>query len=117
YGGGDGATSSADDEDLHLAQLSHRHQQLEVAEVARHRGAHVAGEVLVADARDGDGPDARDVDHAVAIDDRAEIHVDLAPGAHEELVAGPDDVVARDRDVLDGGESTGRFNQVEAEDL
>ena len=76
----------------------------------------MAGEVLVAHAGHGDRADARDVDHAVAVDHRAEVDVDLAPGAHEELVARANYVVAGDRDVLDGRESSRRFKQVEAED-
>ncbi len=84
-------------------------EHLEVAEVARERTLHVLAEVLVLHARDADRADARDVDHAVAIDHRAVVDVDLAPGADLQFVARSDDVVRRHCDVLDrreGGRPT-----------
>src|SRR5439155_9734396 len=41
---------------------------------------------------------------AVAVHRRVVIDVDLAPGADLDLVARPDDVVGRDRNVVDRGE-------------
>src|SRR5438067_7417078 len=60
----------------------------------------VRGDVLVRHAGDGDGADARDVDHAVAVHHGAVVDVDLAPCANQEFIARADDVVRRDRDVL-----------------
>ncbi len=116
HGVGAGALGVADHEHLHRAQLAHGDQQVEVAEVARHRGLHELRDVLVRDAGHRDRAHARDVDHAVAVDHRAVVDVDLAPGADQELVARADHVVGRDRDVLHRGERGGcALEQVVAE--
>ena len=100
HGVGAGPARLAHDEDLDRAELAERHDQLEIAEVLRHRLLHLRREVLVANARDLHRAHARDVDRAVAVHYRAVVDVDLAPGADHQLVARADQVVRRDRDVL-----------------
>src|SRR6266581_4265695 len=98
---GAGALRLSDDEDLDRAQLAERRGQLEVAEGPAEDRLDVRGQVVRLDPRDVDHAHLGHADRAVAVDDRVEIDVDLAPGADLDFVAGPDHVVGRDRDVFD----------------
>src|SRR5262249_47229793 len=90
---GAGALRLPDDEHLDGAQPAERRGQLEVAERPAENGLEVRGQVARLDTGDADHADLGHTDRAVAVDDRAEIDVDLPPRADLDLVAGPDDVV------------------------
>jgi hypothetical protein len=117
---GAGARGAPDHEDLDGAELAERDEQLEVAEVPRHRLLDQRREVGVPDPRHGDRAHARDRDHAVAVHDGPVVDVDLPPGADHELVAGADEVVGRHRHVLhrrEGGRSREEVVAVERQPL
>ena len=77
---------------------------MEIAERAPENGLEIGGQVARLDPGDVDHAHLGNADGAVAVDHRVVIDVDLAPGADLDLVARPDDVVGRDRNVVDRGE-------------
>ena len=111
-----GLAHLADDEHLDRAQLAECHHEVEILEHARHRAAHAGIQILIAGGSNVDGADLRNVDAAIAIHCGAHVDVDLAPGADQDLVARPDDVIRRHRHAVQrgkGGEFL--FEQVVAE--
>src|SRR5438270_5203338 len=99
-----GMAGPPDNEDLNRAQLPDVDAQIEVPKEFTDRGLKIGLELLVLHSGHADCAYARDVHVAIAIDDRAIIDVDRAPGADQELVARSNYVVRGNRHAVDGRE-------------
>ena len=93
---GAGLSDLADHENLDGAQFAQSDDEIEILEDAGHRAAHARIEILITRRRDIDRADLGNVDAAIAIDCRAHIDIDLAPGTHQNLIARADHVVGGD---------------------
>ncbi len=116
-GVGAGLAGLADDKDLDGTELAEVDVEVEVSVHAAELGAEEIGELRVVEAGDVDGAEVGQRDGTGAVDDDALLLVDLAPELQADLVAGADDVVGRDGDVVDGREGGGdRAEEAHAED-
>ena len=102
-----GPLRRADHEHLDGAKLPECDAQVEIGEQPADLRPQMALEVGGLDAGDAEAADPRQVEHAVAVDRAAKVDIDRTPAADDDLVAGADRVVGRDRHVVQRREAVG----------
>src|SRR5205823_13609213 len=95
-----GPQRRSDHEHVEAAQMAEADVEIEVGEHAANLRAQVSLDVGGLHPGNAEAAHLRQIDLPVAVDGGAVVDVDGSPGADDQLVAGPDDVVGRDRHVV-----------------